>query len=105
MITVSFVFRDGQISGFEVEGHSGYADEGMDIVCAAVSSAVELAGRIITDELKTGTAKIDPARAYVSLILENSGKNEQALAVLSALKAHLTEIAGQYPKFVRISNL
>ncbi len=37
MITVT-VYRTGtEISGFIVEGHSGYAEEGMDIVCASVS--------------------------------------------------------------------
>jgi len=27
----------GSISGFEINGHSGYAEEGQDIICSAVS--------------------------------------------------------------------
>ncbi len=37
MITVSIYRTNDEISGFIVEGHSGYAEEGMDIVCASVS--------------------------------------------------------------------
>ena len=37
MITVSIYRTNDDISGFIVEGHSGYAEEGMDIVCASVS--------------------------------------------------------------------
>jgi uncharacterized protein YsxB (DUF464 family) len=37
MITVSIYRTNDDISGFIVEGHAGYADEGMDIVCASVS--------------------------------------------------------------------
>lgn len=36
-----FTDKDGYI-GFLCEGHSGYSEEGSDIVCAAVSTAVEL---------------------------------------------------------------
>jgi len=33
----------GDIMGFEVSGHSGYAEAGKDIVCAAVSAIVQTA--------------------------------------------------------------
>ena len=41
MTTVTFHSADGRLDGFVVEGHSGYAQAGADIVCAAVSAAVE----------------------------------------------------------------
>ena len=31
-----------RITGFEARGHSGYAEAGADIVCAAVTSAIRL---------------------------------------------------------------
>lgn len=37
MITVVIYRTNEEIQGFIVEGHSGYAEEGMDIVCASVS--------------------------------------------------------------------
>ncbi|NBH81782.1 ribosomal-processing cysteine protease Prp [bacterium C-53] len=41
MITVDvYKTTDGVIEGFECLGHAGYAEEGSDIVCAAVSALV-----------------------------------------------------------------
>ena len=40
MTTVIFHMEGERIVGFTVQGHSGYADEGSDIICAAVTSAV-----------------------------------------------------------------
>ena len=58
MTRVEFFDQDGRITGFSCSGHSGYAEEGSDIVCAAVSTAVKLAECTINDVLgeraKTG---------------------------------------------------
>ena len=39
MITAR-IFRNNQkkVTGFEISGHAGYAEEGSDIICAAVSA-------------------------------------------------------------------
>ena len=37
MITITVKREDGMYRSFRSEGHSGYADEGSDIICAAVS--------------------------------------------------------------------
>jgi len=51
MTKVEIFNHDGRINGFAVSGHSGYAEEGSDIVCAAVSSAVNFAECTINDVL------------------------------------------------------
>ena len=40
MTTIRFDRRAGRILGFSCQGHSGYAEAGEDIVCAAVSGGV-----------------------------------------------------------------
>ena len=42
MTTVTFLTEGKRIIGFDAKGHSGYSEEGSDIVCAAVTSAVRL---------------------------------------------------------------
>ena len=43
MTTVKFVLdSDGNIKQFTVSGHSGFAEEGSDIVCAAISASVQM---------------------------------------------------------------
>ena len=51
MTRVEFFDQDGRITGFSCSGHSGYAEEGSDIVCAAVSTAVKFAECTINDVL------------------------------------------------------
>ena len=38
-----------RITGFEARGHSGYAEAGADIVCAAVTSAIRLVEATVND--------------------------------------------------------
>ena len=49
MTTVTFHMEGERIVGFTVQGHSGYADEGSDIICAAVTSAVRLTECAVND--------------------------------------------------------
>ena len=41
MTRVEFFDQDGRITGFSCSGHSGYAEEGSDIVCAAISALTQ----------------------------------------------------------------
>lgn len=43
MTKVRFFRNNGKFVGVECEGHTGYAEEGSDIVCAALSSVVQTA--------------------------------------------------------------
>jgi len=43
MVKVKFSTADGKFVGVECLGHAGYAEEGEDIVCAALSSVVQTA--------------------------------------------------------------
>ena len=73
MTTVTFHTEGSRIVSFEVQGHSGYAPEGRDIVCAAVTSAVRLAECAVNDVLGLEAAvKVRQKDAYLSLKLPPS---------------------------------
>ena len=70
MTTVTFHSEGDRITGFEVQGHSGYAQEGEDIVCAAVTSAVRLVECTINDVMGLEAAvKVREKDATISLKL------------------------------------
>ena len=70
MTTVTFHTEGSRIVSFDVQGHSGYAPEGADIVCAAVTSAVRLAECAVNDVLGLEAAvKVRQKDAYLSLKL------------------------------------
>jgi hypothetical protein len=52
MIEITVTRRDGAYTGFQSEGHAGYAEPGEDIVCAAVS--VLLTNTVNSIEMLTG---------------------------------------------------
>ena len=49
MTSVTFLTEGNRIIGFDATGHSGYGQEGEDIVCAAVTSAVRLVEATVND--------------------------------------------------------
>ena len=51
MTTVTFLKSDDIICGFEISGHSDFAEEGSDIVCAAISSAAYMTANTVTEIL------------------------------------------------------
>ena len=51
MTTVVFRMEGDRITGFEARGHSGYAEAGAYIVCAAVTSAIRLVEATVNDVL------------------------------------------------------
>ena len=70
MTTVTFYSEGSRVTGFEVKGHSGYAPEGEDIVCAAVTSAVRLVECAVNDVLGLeASVKVKEQDASISLKL------------------------------------
>ena len=70
---VAFYRRpDGALMGYRAEGHTGYAEAGSDIVCAAVTSAVRLAECTINDVLHGG-AVVAVGSNYMEEKVENNG--------------------------------
>ena len=101
MITAKFMTDHGQTVGFAVSGHSGYAEAGSDIVCAAVSSAVGLCECAITDVIGAAAkVTVDPESAAVQLRL--SEDSPAARDMISALMLHLVAIRDEYPEYIEV---
>jgi len=100
MIKVSFVIKRGLIRGFTVEGHSGFGEEGEDIVCAAVSSAAYMTVNTITDVLNL-RPKLKAKYGYMTIKL-SSKQSEKAQVVLAGFRLHLTALAEQYKENITV---
>ena len=106
MTTVTFHMEGERIVGFTVQGHSGYADEGSDIICAAVTSAVRLTECAINDVLGLEAAvKVREKDASITLKLPNSlGQTNESTcqALLTALMVHFVQLAEEYPDYISV---
>lgn len=91
------IFRRGQkICGFRAAGHSGLAPRGEDIVCAGVSSLTQAA---LLGVMRHLHRRLDYKQAsgelHVELIDDPDDLTE---AIFQAMLLGLTEIAGQFPR-------
>ena len=80
--------EEDRITGFSVSGHSGYAEAGQDIVCAAVSAVVTMAEATIND-VCGAKAKVrvkERENARITLTLPASCDEEESVqAVLAGM--------------------
>ena len=106
MTTIKFLTEGKRITGFDVSGHSGYAEEGADIVCAAITGAVRLVEATINDVLGlAATVKVREKSGSVSLRLPGglSERDEHAVqGLLSGMMLYLTEVRDEYPDNVEV---
>lgn len=104
MITAEFYLRDNtSLCGFSVRGHAGYAKYGSDIVCASVTSAVELTANGITEILKI-PALVGSFEDEVRLMLPE-GAESAAVDFLRALRLHLELLSQDYSKNLQITDM
>lgn len=96
---------NGAIEELQVSGHSGFADRGEDIVCAAVSALAQTAlmglERVAEQPL---TKKIRDG--YLHCKLKAGGSPESAAkaqAILETVVLGLRDIASGYPHYVRVT--
>ena len=106
MIEVTFYSEGSRVTGFEVKGHSGYAPEGEDIVCAAVTSAVRLVECAVNDVLGLeASVKVKEQDASISLKLPSGlGQTNESTCqtLLVALMVHFVQLAEEYPDNITV---
>ena len=104
MTTVTFHSEGSRIVGFEVKGHSGYAPEGEDIVCAAITSAVRLVECAVNDVLGLeASVKVREKDASITLKLPSRlGQTNESTCqtLMTALMVHFAQLHEEYPDHI-----
>ena len=104
MTRCEFFRENERITGFSVSGHSGYAEAGQDILCAAISAAVALTETTIND-VCGGKAKVrvNEEDARITLTLPASCDEEESVqAVLSGMMLTLISLREDYPDYIEV---
>ncbi len=96
MITITIHKHQGQYRGFISQGHAGYAEEGYDIICSAVSVLTVNAINSI-DYFTNDPIAIQTDDGYVELILEGECSKETTL-LLDSMVLGLKDIRETYGK-------
>ena len=98
-------FREGErITGFSVSGHSGYAEAGSDIICAAISAVVSMTEATVNDVCGAkAKVRVKEEDARVTLTLPASCDEEDTVqAVLAGMLVYLIDLRDQYPDFIEV---
>lgn len=102
------IYRDnrGNVSGFEISGHAEYAEEGSDIICAAVSaiaytaigyfSEKKIGGKEPQYSERDGYMKFMLPKLYAEDNNEKVKNYESAYAVMEATYIGLKQIELSY---------
>ena len=106
MTTVKFRTEEGRITGFDSAGHSGYAEEGEDIVCAAITSAIRLVESTVNDVLGlAASVKFSEKTAKLSFRLPgglSEADENICQTLLTGLMVYFTELHDEYPDNIEI---
>ena len=97
MIKATFYKRGEILIGFEIDGHSGYAEAGADVICASVSSVAYMAVNTITDVIGE-QADISISDGYFKFVTD-SDRNETKV-VLEGLMLHVSALADDYSEYI-----
>ncbi len=102
MTRVRFVSEGGVPVGFTVTGHTGLAEAGNDVLCAAVSSMTQLVINTLTDGFGLkATVETDPEKAFVSFRLCDPA-DRAAGTVLESFRRELEMLSGEYPRYLSV---
>ena len=99
-----FFTEDERINGFSISGHSGYAEAGADIVCAAVSAVVTMAEATINEVCGAkAKVRVKDEQARITLTLPAICDEEDSVqAVLAGLMLYLCSLRDDYPDYIEV---
>ena len=104
MTKCEFFTEEDRITGFSVSGHSGYAEAGQDIVCAAISAIVTMAEATINDVCGAkAKVRVKDEDARITLTLPAACDEEESVqAVLAGMLLTLCNMRDEYPDFIEV---
>ena len=104
MTSVTFFRQDGRLVGFRASGHTGYAEQGQDIVCAAVSVLTETTVNAL-ERVAHVTPIVRTGPGFLAARLPKDTDNQDANTLLNGMTEGLRDIAAQYPDHFRLDTM
>ncbi len=106
MTSVTFLTEESRIIGFDAIGHSGWDEEGSDIVCAAITSAIRLVESTVNDVMGLcASVKVNEQNGSISFRLPGGlapTAESTCQNLLTGLMVYLAELHGEYPDNIEV---
>ncbi|MCM1367233.1 MAG: ribosomal-processing cysteine protease Prp [Roseburia sp.] len=106
MITVSFFKKNGKVFKVSTKGHSGLAESGNDILCAAVSALVQTAYLGIVEF----GGDVEYVRSEKDALFEFTAKGDtpnmrETEVIIGTLRVGLNDLSCGYPHNLKLEEL
>jgi len=105
MTKVIVIRKDNHIVEVECSGHTGYAEEGEDIICAALSSIVQTAllGLMQVAGIRAEYERLD-RDGYISIKIPElkTGKRHDADMILDTMLLGVSDLYESYSDFIEL---
>ena len=106
MTTITFRMEGDRITGFDSQGHSGYAEAGADIVCAGITSAIRLVEATVNDVLGlAASVKVRESDASISFRLPGGlalTAESFCQALMTGLMVYFAELHDEFPDNIEV---
>ena len=102
MIRVKIVRAGKDFLGFECKGHAGYAPEGSDIICAAVSVLTTTCANAL-ESVAGKQAQAEVSDGYMRVMLSEKDVSSETQIIFQTIFRGLSDLAEEYPKYLRLT--
>lgn len=104
MTKIEFFRKNGDIIRYKASGHSGYAEEGSDIICASISTVLQLPLMSLTEVLKTKPKFKINKDGFLEVDLReiNKADYDKIYTLLETVVLFIKELSKQYPKNIKL---
>lgn len=101
MTKITIFKKNGKIWSYQIKGHSGFAEEGKDIVCSAISTAAQMTLLGLEDVLNM-KVESDIQDGYLQVRVLEKFEDKTVQVLMITLEETLKQIAKEYAKFVKM---
>ena len=103
-MTVASVWKNETVKRIMVEGHSGYAELGYDIVCSSVSTAMIYSANLVSKLSENCNIVYNEKKVIIDITINENDPNVKSILdkVMETLHETLEDINSQYPKYFKI---
>ncbi len=108
MTTIKIYKNNSDIIGISIEGHADFDEEGLDIVCSAITSAVMMVHVYLDDVLKLNFETIiDESTALIDIKMNPKNKEmlKQAQPIFETFYLHMQNLLTDYSENIEISEV
>jgi len=102
MTKIEIVKKNGIILGFKVKGHSGFAQEGSDIVCSAISMASQMTLGGLREVLSLDVESVVEDGFLQVRLTDKQANLSEAQALLKTFQLACETLVKDYARYIKM---